>query len=74
MYVLKGAIDEEKVNLAIKRFINDWDTYKGELKLNTNRYATSNDLLNYFKEVTPDDLQYLITELFESVSELKTEE
>ncbi|AXT20401.1 peptidase M1 [Flavobacteriaceae bacterium AU392] len=71
MYTLQETIGEKNVNLAIKRFINDWDTNKGKLKLNTNRYATSKDLLNYFREVTPDDLQYLITELFESVNELK---
>ena len=36
--------------------------------LQVNRYPSSADLLSYFKAVTPDSLQYLITDLFETVT------
>ena len=68
MYTLQKHIGEKNVNLALKRFINDWNTTDGKLKVNTNRYATSKDLLGYFREVTPDSLQYTITDLFETVT------
>ena len=71
MYEFQKQIGEANVNLAIKRFINDWNTLDGKLKLQTDRYATSQDLLGYFREVTPESLQYLITDLFEKVGPLE---
>lgn len=71
MYKLQETIGEEKVNTALKRFLEDWDTRNGKLKTKTSRYATSKDLLSYFKEVTPSHQQYIIKELFESVGELE---
>ena len=71
MYTLQETIGEDKVNLALKRFLKDWNTIDGALNTHTNRYATSKDLLGYFREVTPDHLQYIITDLFESVVDLK---
>ncbi|WBX72308.1 ABC transporter permease/M1 family aminopeptidase [Tenacibaculum retecalamus] len=71
MYEFQKQIGEANVNLAIKRFINDWNTQDGKLKLQTDRYATSQDLLGYFREVTPNSLQYLITDLFEKVEPLE---
>ncbi len=71
MYALQEQIGEDKVNLALKRFIEDWNTTDGKLKITTDRYATTQDLLGYFKDVTPDHLQFRITELFESVTDLK---
>ena len=68
MYALQQKIGETNVDLAIKRFINDWNTINGRLKRKTNRYATSKDLLKYIREVTPDNLQEDITQLFENVS------
>jgi hypothetical protein len=44
MYEFQNQIGEDKVNLALKRFINDWNTLEGKLKVNTNRYAISKDL------------------------------
>jgi hypothetical protein len=73
MYEFQNQIGEDKVNLALKRFINDWNTLDGKLKGNTDRYATSKDLLSYFRNVTPIHKQNLISELFESVTELKTD-
>lgn len=67
MYQFQKAIGEEQVNKALRRFLEDWNTTNGKLKMNTNRYATSQDLLGYFRAVTPDSLQHIILDLFESV-------
>ncbi|XRE44762.1 putative membrane protein [Tenacibaculum discolor] len=67
MYILQDKIGEDKVNLALQRFIEDWNTYNGKIKTNTNRYATTKDLLHYLKEVIPSSLQYLLHDLFETV-------
>jgi len=71
MYEFQKAIGEEQVNKALKRFLEDWNTKNGTLKLKTDRYATTQDLLSYFREVTPDSLQYKITDLFEKVMPLE---
>ncbi len=71
MYAFQKAIGEEQVNKALKRFLKDWNTTDGSLKLKTDRYATTQDLLGYFREVTPDSLQYQITDLFEKVKLLE---
>jgi len=68
MYVLQELIGEANVNLALKRFLNDWNSFKGPKKMKTRNYATSTDLLGYFKEVTPDSLQHLVKDLFETVT------
>ncbi|WP_347925917.1 M1 family aminopeptidase [Pontimicrobium sp. SW4] len=73
MYEFQKAIGEERVNKALKCFLEDWNTIDGSLKLKTDRYATTQDLLGYFREVTPDSLQYLITDLFEKVKPLLEE-
>jgi ABC-2 type transport system permease protein len=67
MYELQKQIGEDSVNLALKRFINDWNTIDGELKLSTDRYATTKDLLGYFRDVAPSHQKHIITDLFESV-------
>lgn len=67
MYQFQKAIGEEQVNKALKRFLEDWNTTNGKLKMATDRYATTQDLLGYFREVTSDSLQYLISDLFEKV-------
>ncbi len=45
MYEFQKQIGEDQVNLALKRFINDWNTIDGELKMKTDRYPTTEDLL-----------------------------
>ena len=67
MYELQQLIGEEQVNKAIQAFIQDWHSQTGHRKQQTKRYPTSNDLLSYFKAVTPSDLQYKIKALFEEV-------
>lgn len=67
MYQFQKEIGEENVNKALKHFLEDWNTTNGKLKMTADRYATTQDLLRYFREVTPKSLQYLITDLFEKV-------
>ncbi len=71
MYELQKTIGEENVNKALRRFLEDWNTTNGKLKIVTNRYATSQDLLDYFIEVTSDSHQYIISDLFENNHEIK---
>ena len=71
MYEFQKQIGEDRVNLALKRFVNDWNTIDGKLKMKTDRYPTTKDLLGYFREVTPSHQQHIITDLYESVGELK---
>ena len=66
MYNLQQIIGEEQVNRALRRFISDWRSYQGEIKAKTRRYATSKDLLDYFRAETPDDLKHVIHDLFET--------
>ncbi|MFK7978708.1 MAG: M1 family aminopeptidase [Saprospiraceae bacterium] len=65
LYALQDYISEDSVNLALKRFVNDWNSFDG--KLAKERYATTLDLLDYFSEVTPDSLQYVLADLFEKI-------
>ncbi|WP_276392206.1 ABC transporter permease/M1 family aminopeptidase [Eudoraea chungangensis] len=71
MYEFQKAIGEENVNKALRRFLEDWNTTNGKLRIATERYATTEDLLGYFREVTSDSLQYLISDLFEKVIPLE---
>ena len=73
MYQFQKAIGEEQVNKALRRFLEDWNTTNGKIKMTINRYATSEDLLGYFREVTPDSLQYLVADLFEKVKPVELE-
>lgn len=65
MYALQNYIGEEKVNLALKRFIRDWNNSNGKLKSKTPNYPTTKELLTYFIEVTPVSLRYKVYSLFE---------
>lgn len=73
MFALQDYIGEDKVNLALRNFLKDWQ-YPGPDSKNK-RYPTSNDLLKYFKEQTPDSLKNIITDMFETITlfENKTE-
>ncbi|WP_051554590.1 ABC transporter permease/M1 family aminopeptidase [Maribacter antarcticus] len=72
MYEFQKQIGEANVNLALKRFISDWNTIDGKLKMKTKRYPTTEDLLGYFRAVAPSHQKHISTDLFESVGELKT--
>ena len=66
MFILQEKIGEKQVNLALKRFVQDWNAF--DPKFNKERYATSADLLEYFDAVTPDSLKTVVYELFETVT------
>lgn len=66
LYALQHYISEQKVNLALQRFIKDWNAFGGSLQ--RDRYATTEDLAGYFRAVTPDTLQNVITDLFETIT------
>lgn len=71
MYALQDAIGEENVNLALRRFIKDWNSTNGLLKAKTKKYATTKELLEYFKEVTPIDRRSIVLDLFETLGKPK---
>jgi ABC-type transport system involved in multi-copper enzyme maturation permease subunit len=66
MFALQDYIGEDKVNLALRNFLADWQYPGPDSK--QKRYPTSRDLLGYFKAQTPDSLQYLITDMFETIT------
>lgn len=68
LYAFKNYVSEDRLNIALKRFITDWNSFTGVEKLKTDRYPTTLDLLSYFREVTPDSLQYVIHDLFETIT------
>lgn len=68
LYAFQDYISEDSLNVALQRFIQDWNSFDGLKKTETERYPTTKDLLGYFREVTPDSLQYTITDLFETVT------
>lgn len=61
MYALQDYIGEDSVNAALRKYIHDWSD-------NSERYVTSADLVGYFKSVTPDSLQYIIEDMFETIT------
>lgn len=69
MYKLQKHIGKKKVNIALQRFLNDWHTFNNPKK--PNRYATTVELIWYFRDVMPASKQYVITDLFENVNSLK---
>jgi len=66
LFALQAYISEDSVNVALKRFVRDWNSFDGFRQ--KERYATTADLMDYFSAVTPDSLQYLIPQLFETIT------
>lgn len=60
-YALSDYIGEENLNVALRNFLEQ-NRFKGP------PYATSIDLLNQIKAVTPDSLKYVIKDMFETVT------
>jgi ABC-2 type transport system permease protein len=60
MYYLKEMIGEAKVNEALRSLLTKFGGKKAP-------YATSMDAVIAFRNVTPDSLQYLITDLFQDI-------
>ena len=61
MYYLKEMIGEQKVNLAMKNLVASYG-YKNP------PYPTSIAAVDEFKKVTPDSLQYVIKDMFETIT------
>lgn len=61
LYALRDYIGEEALNTALSRFIRAH-------AFETAPYATTKDLMAEFRAVTPDSLQYLLTDLFETIT------
>ncbi|HEX4334156.1 MAG TPA: M1 family aminopeptidase [Usitatibacter sp.] len=61
MYDFQDAIGEDNVNKALAEFLRKW-AFKGP------PYPTSRDLLAEFRAVTPPDYQYLVGDLFETIT------
>lgn len=70
MYLFQQKVGEKNVNIALQRFLRDWNSLDGIKKLQTKRYATSRDLLDYFRAVTPKGSIESFKILFESNEEL----
>ena len=60
-YALSDYIGEEKLNGALKRYIE-------KVKFQEAPYTTSIEMVDYIKEVTPDSLQYVVNDMFETIT------
>ena len=61
MYALKDFIGEEKLNAAIRAYLNK-NKFGGPI------YTNSIEFVDYIRNATPDSLRYLITDLFEKIT------
>jgi len=60
-YALSDAIGEDKLNAALKEFLDKW-------KMNGPPYPDTNGLMDALRKQTPPDLQYMITDMFETIT------
>lgn len=60
-YALQDYIGEDSVNAAFRRFNNEW-------RFKDAPYPTSADLLKQIRKVTPDSLQYVLHDMFETIT------
>jgi ABC-type transport system involved in multi-copper enzyme maturation permease subunit len=61
LYALQSYIGEEKVNKALRNFLN-------EFKYKTPPYPRSVDFLRHLEKEVPDSLNYLITDWFKEIT------
>ena len=61
MYYLKEMIGEDKLNGALRAFLE-------KFRYQNPPFPTSNDVLAEFRKNTPDSLQYIIKDLFEDIT------
>lgn len=61
MYALKDYIGEDSLNVALKKYIQ-------KVAYQEAPYTTSLELLSEIRKVTPDSLQYLIKDMFETIT------
>ena len=60
-YALSDYIGEDSLNIALKRYIN-------KVKFQEPPYTTSIEMVDYIREVVPDSLQYVIKDMFETIT------
>jgi len=60
-YALSDYIGEDVLNGALKRYVE-------KVKFQEPPYTTSIDMVNHIKAVTPDSLQYVIKDMFETIT------
>jgi hypothetical protein len=60
-YALSDAIGEDKLNTALKEFLDKW-------KFAGPPYPDTRDLVSSLRKQTPADLQYMITDMFETIT------
>ncbi|MCG1036376.1 ABC transporter permease/M1 family aminopeptidase [Polaribacter sargassicola] len=60
-YALSDYIGEEKLNATLKKYVE-------KVQFQEAPYTTSVEMVNYIKEVTPDSLQYVIKDMFETIT------
>jgi len=60
-YALRDYIGEDRLNSALAKFV-------AEHRYPTAPYPTTRDFMRYIRAVTPDSLQYVITDLFETIT------
>jgi ABC-2 type transport system permease protein len=65
LYSIQDYIGEAKLNTAIRNYLQKWNT---KVVAKTGLYANSNDLINEIKAVTPDSLQYIVTDFIENIT------
>ncbi|WP_343330296.1 ABC transporter permease/M1 family aminopeptidase [Polaribacter staleyi] len=60
-YALSDYIGEENLNGALKKYVE-------KVKFQEAPYTTSVEMVNYIKAATPDSLQYVIKDMFETIT------
>jgi ABC-2 type transport system permease protein len=61
MYALKDYIGEERLNAALRKYLD-------KVKFQEAPYTTSIEFVDAMREATPDELKYIITDLFETIT------
>lgn len=61
LYAMSDYIGEKQLNGALKKYVE-------KVQFQNPPYTTSIDMVNHIKEVTPDSLQYLIHDMFETIT------
>ncbi|MBK9631157.1 MAG: hypothetical protein IPO62_08825 [Saprospiraceae bacterium] len=65
LYTLSEYIGEDKLNKSLREYLD-------KVKFESAPYTTSIEMLQFLKNATPENLQYLITDMFETVDKEKT--
>jgi ABC-2 type transport system permease protein len=61
MYALKDYIGEDRLNEALRKYLE-------KVKFQEAPYTTSLEFVDAMREATPDDLKYIIKDLFETIT------